>query len=346
MNNSEILFLYDAVLCNPNGDIDEENKPRMDYETNRNLVSDVRLKRYIRDYLLGKGYEIFVAQLYGKTVDATKRIEEFLKKPELPKEGDNEKPGLLKEGDDLAQAMRDECKKEETRKKILEEMIDVRMFGAVIAIKAGTARGQGEQITFTGPVQFNWGYSLNPVTINPSASITSVFAVRTGGEGAEEHGTIGKDWRVLYSLIAFHGVVSAKRGECTKLKEEDILILDNVLLQSIPVEATTRSKVGQTPRLLLRVEYKNAETFLGDFRPFVKVKGKEGELEKIRSIDDYMLEVTPLLEFLGENEKKIEKFYVWQHSSLRLAEEKTMAELLAERFGQDKVVQLPHDIQI
>lgn len=50
--NHEILFLYDACLCNPNGDPDEENRPRMDYETRRNLVSDVRLKRYLRDHWL------------------------------------------------------------------------------------------------------------------------------------------------------------------------------------------------------------------------------------------------------------------------------------------------------
>jgi CRISPR-associated protein Csh2 len=45
MNNSEILYLYDAQLTNPNGDPDEENRPRMDYERGINLVSDLRLKR-------------------------------------------------------------------------------------------------------------------------------------------------------------------------------------------------------------------------------------------------------------------------------------------------------------
>jgi len=58
IKNSDILFIYDAKLCNPNGDPDDENKPRMDYDTHRNLVSDVRLKRYIRDYLLNQGEDI------------------------------------------------------------------------------------------------------------------------------------------------------------------------------------------------------------------------------------------------------------------------------------------------
>jgi CRISPR-associated protein Csh2 len=54
INNSDILFIYDAKLCNPNGDPDDENKPRMDYDTQTNLVSDVRLKRYLRDYLMSE----------------------------------------------------------------------------------------------------------------------------------------------------------------------------------------------------------------------------------------------------------------------------------------------------
>jgi len=337
MNNSEILFIYDAVLCNPNGDIDEENRPRMDYETSRNLVSDVRLKRYIRDYLLGKGYEIFVAELEGKTLKAGQRIEELCRKH-----------GLLSGQETLDKAIKDERRKRAIQEKILEEMFDVRVFGAVIPIEAEQRSRReegGAQITFTGPVQFNWGYSLNPVTINPSASITSVFAARTRQEGAEQYGTIGKDWRVLYSLIAFHGIVSARRGELTNLRDEDILILDNALLNCIPVEATTRSKIGQTPRLLLRVEYKDDETFLGDFRPLVKVKS-EIELEKIRSIEDYSLEVTPLTKLFAENKEKIAKLYVWQHQLLRLAEGRTLGELLQDEFGDDKVVFLPHDIQI
>jgi len=59
-NNSDYLFLYEAIQCNPNGDPDQENKPRMDYDTDTNLVTDVRVKRYIRDYLKATGKNIFV----------------------------------------------------------------------------------------------------------------------------------------------------------------------------------------------------------------------------------------------------------------------------------------------
>jgi CRISPR-associated protein Csh2 len=53
-HSSDFLFLYEATQCNPNGDPDQENKPRMDYDTQTNLVTDTRVKRYIRDYLKSK----------------------------------------------------------------------------------------------------------------------------------------------------------------------------------------------------------------------------------------------------------------------------------------------------
>ena len=72
INNSQILYLYDAKLCNPNGDPDEENRPRMDYERELNLVSDLRLKRYIRDYLLDKDHPLYVQKVDGAPVTSEK----------------------------------------------------------------------------------------------------------------------------------------------------------------------------------------------------------------------------------------------------------------------------------
>lgn len=55
--SSDFLFIYEAIQCNPNGDPDQENKPRMDYDTKTNLVTDTRVKRFIRDYLTAKNDE-------------------------------------------------------------------------------------------------------------------------------------------------------------------------------------------------------------------------------------------------------------------------------------------------
>ena len=150
MNNSDILFIYDAKMCNPNGDPDDENKPRMDYETETNLVSDVRLKRYIRDYLEDKGQNIFVAKVDDKTVDATQRLEGWLSEKKL------------KEAD-----------KNEIEQGLLETFTDIRLFGVTLPRKGKNVKG--ESFTFTGPVQINWGSSLNPVSSVESSTICSTF---------------------------------------------------------------------------------------------------------------------------------------------------------------------------
>ena len=81
-NRSEILFLYDIQNANPNGDPNDENKPRMDEETGRNLVTDVRLKRTIRDYINQKGNDIFVREVIydkdGHIQDAKLRATDYL----------------------------------------------------------------------------------------------------------------------------------------------------------------------------------------------------------------------------------------------------------------------------
>ena len=256
MNNSEILYLYDAKLTNPNGDPDEENRPRMDYERDINLVSDLRLKRYIRDYLLSRGYELFVMKLNDKPVTAEKRTK------------------ALKSFDDDT---------------ILDTLIDVRMFGATMPVK-------GDNKTFIGPIQFNWGYSLNKVELLES-SITSHFST---GENKIQ-GAIGKDYRVKYSLIAFSGVVSGKRAQKTKLKNEDIELLDEAMKNAIP-ELVTRSKIDQYPRLYMRVEYKDDETILGDLRDYISLKQTE---ESIRDIRECELEIDELVDFLNKNKDRI-----------------------------------------
>ncbi len=149
--NSEILFLYDAKMTNPNGDPDDENKPRMDYEKEVNLVSDVRLKRYIRDYLESKGYEIFVAKVDGQVVDATERLKRFLGK-------DNKLEKLSAED----------------MEKILQNLIDVRLFGATMPIKAQKKEGKEPaprllgQCSLTGGTRsIEWKWSARAPSVPP-----------------------------------------------------------------------------------------------------------------------------------------------------------------------------------
>ena len=244
-NNSEILYLYEAKMCNPNGDPDNENKPRMDWATQRNLVSDVRLKRYVRDWLKSRGYEIFVTDVDGKAVEAYERVAEVFK--------DYDKLPIKEFGS-------------EEKKMILDYFIDVRMFGATMPIKQGDIFKSNANLNFTGPIQFTWGYSLNKAELLDSPSITS--RLKTGG--TKSQGTIGKDWRIKYSLIAFYGVVSRWNALHTELSEEDIELLDQAMKNALVEMAATRSKIGQRPVLYLRIQWKDGERFIGDLRNYLK----------------------------------------------------------------------------
>ena len=266
--NSEILFIYDAKMSNPNGDMDNENKPRMDYDTGTNIVSDVRLKRYLRDYFeTNCGKEIFISD---KAKDAKERGKQI--------------NGRYK------------------------EMIDVRLFGAVFATTGGNDH-------LTGPVQFNWGYSLNKVELTDSNTITSSFS---SGEG------VGKDYRVKYSLIAFNGTVNAKTAAGTELSDDDLSLFDKALVEAIPL-CKTRSKEGQTPRLYIRVEMKDDKVILKDLREYVDLKfvdldnpEKEKEDFKVRGIRECVLDLTRLGAYLNRYEQQIQAVYYWADDELKI----------------------------
>ncbi|ACL70273.1 type I-B CRISPR-associated protein Cas7/Csh2 [Halothermothrix orenii] len=273
-NNSEILFLYDAKRSNPNGDMDNENKPRMDWDTGTNLVSDVRLKRYIRDYLQKvKGKNLFVSEEAEK---AENRVHQIL----------GRKPSSNKPVTD------------EELTKIAEECCDVIYFGAVLGTSGGNTH-------LTGPVQFNWGYSLNKVELQESKTITSSFS---SGEG------VGKDYRVKYSFIAFSGGINGLAAKDTKLTENDVKLLDEAIIKSIPLNRT-RSKIGQTPRLYLRVEMNDNETALNDLREYISLDYNVRE-EDVRDINNIELVIDELLEYLSTIKSKIKKINYWKDNKL------------------------------
>jgi CRISPR-associated protein Csh2 len=310
--NSEILYIYDARMCNPNGDPDDENKPRMDYDQSINLVSDVRLKRYIRDYLMDyKGGTIFVSKVGGKTVDATNRLKKLIEDNKKEIEGDDSLKDLFNN-----KKAPNEMNLSKHLSWLLSKLIDVRFFGATMPIKSEV--GKGASITFTGPIQFNWGYSLNKVS-GPmdSSTITSTFA----GAG-EDYSTMGKDYRLDYSLIAFHGIISAKRAEHTILTDNDIDLFDDAMISAIPLEATTRSKTGQYPLLYIRIEYKTPEFFLGDLRRYVKIMDRAEremsfeETAKLRSPNDYCLDLTNLSQKVIGCKDEILRVHFWKHDDL------------------------------
>ena len=309
--NSEILFLYDAKLCNPNGDPDEENKPRMDYEARRNLVSDVRLKRYLRDYWIALDTEAWKKLGFPEKQDVwVRQIED--PNGNLSRVSAKQRINTLAQEFAKAQGKPSASVKKliedrEFLKWVLEKLVDVRLFGATMPVGEDEDK-RGAALTLTGPVQFTWGYSLNRAEILPSSTISSQFAGREEGEKGQ-YGTFGKDWRIKYSLLAFYGTVSAWRAQYTRLKEEDLLLLDHSMVEALSLLATTRSKLGQTPRLYLRLEYRDDKTFLGDLRAGLKLDPEEG----LEDIKDVNLDFSELLAKIFAEKDRIENVVLWVH---------------------------------
>lgn len=287
-NRSEILFLYDVNNANPNGDPVDENKPRIDEETGRNIVTDVRLKRTIRDYLKDfKGQEIFVREISdkdGKIQDAKHRAEDFLT---------NSSGQPIKKSDMKLHEMRANI-----NENILKDCIDIRLFGVTLPIEK-TAK-EKSSVTHTGPVQFRMGNSLHRVNLEYIRG-TGAFA---SGEGHTQK-TFREEYFLSYSLIAFWGIANENAAKNTKLTEDDMKLLMEGIWNGTK-NLISRSKPGQMPRLLLRVIYKEGSFHIGDLDKMVKLE-KGIEDEAIRDISEVSIDLSELADSLSKHRDKIEK---------------------------------------
>lgn len=272
-NRSEIVFLYDIKDANPNGDPLDENKPRIDEETGINIVTDVRLKRTIRDYLMNfKGYD-------GKT-DRDIFVREIT----------NEK-GEIQDGKTRAKDF------EENKEDVLKRCIDVRLFGAVIPLQEKEDSKKGS-ITYTGPVQFRIGRSLHKVETKHIKG-TGAFASK---EGATQK-TFREEDILPYSLISFYGIINENAAKHTNLTEDDV----NLLLESMwngTKNLISRSKAGQMPRLLLKVNYRENNYHIGDLDKMIKLMSEKKEYQ-IRDISEITLDASELIKTLNKNKDKI-----------------------------------------
>jgi len=193
---------------------------------------------------------------------------------------------------------------------ILDKCIDVRLFGGTIPIEKNTK--EKSAITLTGPVQFRIGRSLHRVEIVHIKG-TGAFASEQG----KEQKTFRDEYVLPYSLICFYGVINENASKSTHLAEEDVkLLLDG--MWNGTKNLISRSKVGQMPRLLIRVVYKEKNYHIGDLDKKIAFKGKI-EHEKIRSADDFMLDIDELSETLSEHKEKIERIEYQLSPDLHLA---------------------------
>ncbi|HBC30070.1 MAG TPA: CRISPR-associated protein [Clostridiales bacterium] len=325
-NNSEFIFGFEAIMTNVNGDPDQENKPRMDYETMTALVSDARRKRDIRDFLKNKGYNIFVDVLADQKVPMDKMLaavlKDFMSKPErielIKAEQEFLRDNWLvdEKWADIYGELKKLAKEKKTKEQaaafnnalfteiIKQKLIDIRLFGSAMAV-------EGFSKTYTGAVQITWGYSLHPVDLVESNSITSIMN--------DDSSTFGKKYKLYYGHFAHYGTINKYAAKLTGMTEEDHQVFCKALVQSMHNNQTD-SKQGQTPQYFLEIIYKpEFDGYLGDLRRFVTISDDK---ENVRRWSDIKVDFTELDAKIKIMQDKgfVEEVRAWIHPSVDIAQ--------------------------
>ena len=285
----EVLFLYDIKMGNPNGDPDE-NRPRV-LPDGTYYVTDVRLKRFARDFMKSCGYSILVDNIEGKSTNLTGRVAHYLTQNGLNKA----------EGPKLVQILQN-------------AFIDARLFGSSFAFKAEKSKDDtGKEVswepkpepkTITGPVQFNMGEVLhNAESIDIHG--TSILA----SDDSKAAGTFTTYFALRYGLIGFSGVANEHSAKVSGMTDEDYELLLKSLWHGVRAAGNTRTKVGQIPHLLISIEYKPGEEFqFGRLHEYVKLSAVNGKEEKEwASPRDYKVDLEVLLKRIDSQAQRINK---------------------------------------
>jgi CRISPR-associated protein Csh2 len=290
LKKSEILFLYETSYNIPNGD-PFTGEQRYDEETKKILVSDVRMKRYVRTYFEENGEHIYVSEKTGAGKTDSKGVLTWIA------QNRNEKK-LTNIGD------------------ILKEQIDVRLFGGIstlddkvkMKIEGKDVEFTNGHVQFTGPVQFALlNPSLNEVNLRMHQNTTHFTS-----KAENTQGSIGTTTLVPYSLMQIHGWVNPKVAEKTGMLPKDLNLMYKGLWYGTSGDGSShsRSKVGQNSVLLLEIEYtQNNQKIYGVDR-LIELKPKDDKKgEQLRSMDDYKLDFSKLIKAAESPKVQKIKFY-------------------------------------
>jgi CRISPR-associated protein Csd2 len=296
-NRYDFVLLFDVLRGNPNGDPDAGNLPRLDPETNHGLVSDVSLKRKVRNYIEfakkgAAGFNIYVRE--GAILNEQHRKAYLAERPGDEKAAKDAK--LNPKNEDEAIRLRDF---------MCRNFFDVRTFGAVMStgINAGQVRG---------PVQMTFGQSVEPI-VPQEISITRMAATNEAekkqrSEGQEDgndrtdNRTMGRKYIVPYGLYRSHGFISAKLAERTGFSETDLDALREALASMFEHDRSAArgemsmrkaivfkhaNPLGNAPAHALFERVKVGRNVDGEFR---EIDRRLDNLPPARAFTDYKIE--------------------------------------------------------
>ncbi len=224
-NRIDFVYIFDVQDGNPNGDPDAGNLPRVDAETGMGLVTDVCLKRKVRNYVqvakgCTEGYDIFIKEkaVLNLSIDAA-----------------HEDESVKNAADKTSAARNVMCRK----------YYDIRTFGAVMS----TGKNAGQ---VRGPIQFTFARSVDPIA-SMEHSITRM-AVATEKEAEKQGGdnrTMGRKATVPYGLYVCHGFISANLAKQTGFSDEDLALFWDALKNMFDVDRSAARGMMSAQKLIV-----------------------------------------------------------------------------------------------
>jgi CRISPR-associated protein Csd2 len=264
-NRYDFVYLFDVKDGNPNGDPDQDNLPRVDAENQEGLVTDVCIKRKVRNYV----------ELKFDKATASEKSKHAI---------------FIRQGNVLGKIIDDEKGEEiEDRKKSLcEQYWDIRAFGAVLSVGK---QGAG---TVKGPIQFTFSRSEDRIyqaehTITRCAVTTPEEAKKQ--EGREYASTMGRKSTVPYGLYRMHGFISAVDAAKTGFYEDDLTLLWEALLNAFEHDrSAARGEMNPRKLIVFKHESHLGNARAGEMFERVKVEKKKG-VDLPRAWSDYEITV-------------------------------------------------------
>ncbi|MCM8872667.1 MAG: type I-C CRISPR-associated protein Cas7/Csd2 [Paludibacteraceae bacterium] len=286
-NRYDFVFIYDVKDGNPNGDPDMDNQPRIDFETREGLVSDVCIKRKVRNYIQLK---VEAGELNASKYDIFIRQGNILNNiigEEAKKAGNDEKKG---------------------RVSMCDKYYDIRTFGAVLSTgeklsndeadsseseekKNKKEKGKGNKKglgVVRGPVQFVFSRSIDPIDTK-THSLTRCCITKE--EDADKDNTFGNKSTVSYGLYRMHGYVSAFDGEKCHFTEEDLKLLWEALANAFEHDhAAARGEMNARALVVFKHNSKLGNARSAQLFELVKIAKKDG-VEYPRQFEDYEVKI-------------------------------------------------------
>lgn len=264
----DFAVILEVNNANPNGDPLDGNRPRQNYD-GFGEISDVCLKRKLRNGFLDRGHNVFVQS-------NDYRIDEYAS---LRQRAEGELKDAMKDPEKMAKAA---C----------EKWLDVRSFGQVFAYKS-TKKGAGVSVGVRGPVSIHPAFSVAPINIIDTQITKSVSDEATDKKGSD---TMGMKYRVDHGLYVFYGSINSQLASKTGFSDQDAEVIKQSLIHLFENDASSSRPEGSMEvHKVIWWEHPNPTGKYSSAKVHraLKIGVKDGVKEP-KSIDDYDIVVDDL----------------------------------------------------